>query len=160
MVAASAIPRSLVPGRGSRVEALAQPQIVVEPDGGRLFLSREGGPIAPATPTGPVSEYVLASGVGKGGACHIFRNSVATLMLEGGADVRFNRRCWATPDDAIDTRVSIQRLKAIHHATHPVAKLKPAAARPAEVKTEAGRAALLEALDAEADEDQARRGLA
>ena len=54
----------------------------------------------------------------------------------------------------IYTRVSIQKLKAIHDATHPGAKPRPAAARAADVETEAERAALLQALEAEADEDQ------
>jgi hypothetical protein len=40
-----------------------------------------------------------------------------------------------------------------HDATHPGAKLEPAARRAANVKTEAEHAALLEALDAEAEGD-------
>ncbi|MCP3879367.1 MAG: tyrosine-type recombinase/integrase, partial [Sulfitobacter sp.] len=32
--------------------------------------------------------YIRASGVGKEGACHLFRHTMATLMLEGGADIR------------------------------------------------------------------------
>ena len=54
----------------------------------------------------------------------------------------------------IYTHVSIQKLKAIHDATHPGAKLRPAASRAADVKAEAGPAALLQALDAEAEGDQ------
>jgi integrase/recombinase XerD len=134
----------------------ARPRIVVEPDCGRLFLSREGGPIAPATLTELVSEYVLASGVGKTGACHIFRHTMATLMLEGGADIRFIQEMLGHANlqtTQIYTRVSIQKLKAIHDATHPGAKLRPAAARAAEVKTEAESTALLQALDAEAEDD-------
>ena len=50
-------------------------------------------------------------------------------------------------------RVSIQKLKAIHDVTHPGAGLRLAAARAAEVKTEAERAALLQALEAEAGDD-------
>ena len=36
-----------------------------------------------------MSRYVIASGVGKPGARHLFRHTAATLMLEGGADIRF-----------------------------------------------------------------------
>jgi len=135
----------------------ARPRIVVEPDCGRLFLSREGGPISPATLTDFVRDYVIASGVGKAGACHIFRHTMATLMLEGGADVRFIQEMLGHASleaTQIYTHVSIQKLKAIHDATHPGAKLKPAASRAAEVKTESERVALLQALDAESDEGQ------
>jgi integrase/recombinase XerD len=33
--------------------------------------------------------YVEAAEVGKKGACHIFRHTMATAMLENGADVRY-----------------------------------------------------------------------
>jgi integrase/recombinase XerD len=81
---------------------------------------------------------------------------MATLMLEGGADVRFIQKMLGHANlqtTQIYTRVSIQKLKAIHDATHPGAKLRPAAPRAAELKTEAERASVLHALDAEADED-------
>ena len=55
----------------------------------------------------------------------------------------------------IYTHVSIQKLKAIHDATHPGAKLKPAASRAADAKTEAERAALLQAISAEPEEGEA-----
>ena len=34
-------------------------------------------------------DYVTAADIGKTGACHLFRHTCATLMLEGGADIRF-----------------------------------------------------------------------
>jgi hypothetical protein len=40
-----------------------------------------------------------------------------------------------------------------HDATHPGAKLEPAASRAVDLKAEAGHAALLEALDAETEGD-------
>ena len=66
-----------------------RPRLVVEPDCGRLFLSLQGGPIAVATLTDAVRDYVIRSGVGQPGTCHLFRHTMATLMPEGGADVRF-----------------------------------------------------------------------
>ena len=35
-----------------------------------------------------VTSYIRRSGVGKPGSCHLFRHTMATLMLEGGADIR------------------------------------------------------------------------
>ena len=62
------------------------------------------------------------SGIGKAGSCHLFRHTMATLMLEGGADVRFiqamlGHACLSTTE--IYTQVSIQKLKEVHTLTHP-----------------------------------------
>ena len=76
--------------------------------------------------TSQVHHYLEASGVGKPGSCHLFRHSAATLMLEGGADVRYvqellgHRSLAATH---IYTRGSPERLAAVHRATHPGAAL-------------------------------------
>jgi integrase/recombinase XerD len=49
----------------------------------------QGGPIALASLTDTVCDYVVRSGICKAGACHVFRHTRATLMLQDGADVRF-----------------------------------------------------------------------
>jgi integrase len=36
-----------------------------------------------------MGRYIERADIGKSGACHVFRHAMATLMLEGGADVRF-----------------------------------------------------------------------
>ena len=131
-----------------------RPRLAVEPDCGRLFLSLQGGPIAVATLTDAVRGYVIRSGIGKVGACHIFRHTMATLMLEGGADVRFIQEMLGHANlqtTQIYTRVSIQKLKAIHDATHPGAKLKHAAQPPAVPAPNRERAEVLSALAAEAE---------
>ena len=69
-----------------------------------------------------VRGYVDAAELGKTGSCHLFRHTMATLMLEGGADIRFIQAmlghvCLDTTQ--IYTRVSIRKLKEIHTATHP-----------------------------------------
>ena len=36
-----------------------------------------------------VRDYFDSAAIGKTGSCHLFRHTMATLMLEGGADIRF-----------------------------------------------------------------------
>jgi len=69
-----------------------------------------------------VREHVDAAGIGKRGACHMFRHSMATLMLENGADIRYIQQMLGHADlktTQIYTQVSIRQLKRIHSATHP-----------------------------------------
>jgi integrase/recombinase XerD len=64
--------------------------------------------------------------VGKQGACHLFRHTMATLMLEGGADIRFIQAMLGHADlrtTQIYLHVAIRQLQEIHRATHP-AKLE------------------------------------
>jgi integrase/recombinase XerD len=71
--------------------------------------------------------YVRASGVGKLGACHLFRHTAATLMLEGGADIRFIQELLGHSDletTQIYTHVTIDRLQQVHRLTHPGALLR------------------------------------
>jgi integrase/recombinase XerD len=108
-----------------------RPDFVVEPDCGTLFISRyEHGALHPDTLTTIVREYVVASGIGKVGSCHLFRHAMATLMLENGADIRFIQAMLGHADlgtTEIYTQVSIAKLKAVHDMTHP-ARLEPSRA--------------------------------
>jgi len=73
-----------------------------------------------------VRGYVEAADLGKHGACHLFRHTMATLMLEGGADIRFIQAMLGHADlktTQIYTHVAIRQLQEIHRATHP-ARLK------------------------------------
>jgi integrase/recombinase XerD len=57
----------------------------------------------------------------------LFRHTMATLMLEGGADIRFIQAMLGHADlktTQIYTHVAIRQLQEIHRATHP-AKLDP-----------------------------------
>ena len=63
-----------------------------------------------------------AAKTGKEGACHLFRHTMATLMLEHGADIRHIQEMLGHVDlstTQIYTQVSIRRLQAVHSATHP-----------------------------------------
>jgi len=93
---------------------------------GPLFITERGGMFTPKHLSSLVARYVATSGIGKPGSCHLFRHTCATLMLEHGADIRhvqeqLGHACLQTTQ--IYTHVSIRRLKEVHSATHPGAKL-------------------------------------
>ena len=106
--------------------ANARPHLVVPPDGGTLLLTATGHPFSPDTLTNLCRRYVDEAGIGKKGACHVFRHTMATLMLEGGADVRFIQQMLGharLDTTALYASVSIHKLKQVHAATHPGARL-------------------------------------
>jgi integrase/recombinase XerD len=106
--------------------------------------------------------YVVAADLGKRGACHLFRHTMATLMLEGGADIRFIQQMLGhvkLETTQIYTQVSIRQLKQIHTATHPSAKLEARRARAtadddATLDADTTADELISALAAEASEEQ------
>ena len=81
-----------------------------------------------------VREYVDGAELGKSGACHLFRHTMATLMLENGADIRFIQAMLGHAElstTQIYTQVSIRKLKEIHSLTHPARLEKPITPTPA-----------------------------
>lgn len=57
---------------------------------------------------------VAASGVAKPGSCHLFRHTMATLMLDGGADIRYVQ---AMPGHArLDTTQIYANPRELHQA--------------------------------------------
>ena len=128
----------------------------MEPDEGTLFLSIEGGPFHLDRMSKLVRDYVEQANLGKSGACHMLRHTMATLMLENGADIRYIQEMLGHSDlesTMVYTQVSIRKLKQIHTATHPGATLEsttPAATH----EEEQQRADLLQALENEAAEDE------
>lgn len=104
-----------------------RPELALDPDDGTIFLTAEGEPFSPNHLSALVRDYVEASGIGKSGACHLFRHTMATLMLEGGADIRYIQQMLGhakLDTTQIYTHVSVRMLKEIHAATHPGAKLE------------------------------------
>jgi integrase/recombinase XerD len=105
-----------------------RPELAVGDDDGTLFLSNLGLPFGVGRLTHLVRDYVEAAQIGKHGSCHLFRHTMATLMLEGGADIRYIQAMLghASPTTTqIYAQVSIRALKAIHTATHPGKQVKP-----------------------------------
>jgi integrase/recombinase XerD len=104
----------------------ARPALMVPPDDGTLFLGATGEELSPNRLTQLVRGYVDAADIGKRGACHLFRHTMATLMLENGADIRYIQEMLGHVElstTQIYTQVSIRRLKQVHTLTHPGAKL-------------------------------------
>ena len=131
----------------------ARPELVTGRDDGTLFLSHLGESFTPNAMTSLVRNYVEKSGVGKKGACHMFRHTMATLMLENGADIRFIQAMLGHAElstTEIYTQVSIRLLKSIHTATHPG---RMAEAGQHALEPEPTAEALLEALEREAEEE-------
>ena len=104
-----------------------RPELAIDPDDGTVFLTAEGEPFSPNHLSALVRDYVEAAATGKSGACHLFRHTMATLMHEGGADIRYIQQMLGhakLDTTQIYTHVSVRMLKEIHSATHPGAKLE------------------------------------
>lgn len=87
-----------------------------------LFLTDFGEPFEKNRLGDLVKRHVSNSGFPGRGACHILRHACATHMLEHGADIRFIQMMLGHADlstTQIYTQVSIERLRAVHSATHP-----------------------------------------
>lgn len=135
----------------------ARPDLVTGRDQGELFLTSLGEELRPTHLTRLVMELVDKAGLGKRGSCHLFRHTMATLMLENGADIRFiqamlGHACLTTTQ--IYTQVSIRQLKAIHTATHP-GRLPESVRRKLEEEPEPTAEDLLAQLELEAEEEEA-----
>jgi integrase/recombinase XerD len=99
-----------------------RPKMALADDEGTLFLAMTGDSIGPRSLGLMVAEYIKQSGVNKSGSCHLFRHTMATLMLENGADVRFVQVMLGhaqLTSTQVYTHVAIRALKEIHTATHP-----------------------------------------
>jgi integrase/recombinase XerD len=110
----------------ARYLAQVRPGLAIEPDDGTLFLAVEGVALGLQTLTAIMGDYVRQ--IGKPGACHIFRHTMATLMLDGGADIRYIQQMLGHTNitsTQVYTQVSLRTLAAVHAATHPGASNQP-----------------------------------
>jgi integrase/recombinase XerD len=104
----------------------ARPRLLLVADDGALFLSADGQALSPEHISTTLKGFIRKAGVDKAGACHIFRHTMATLMLEGGADLTVIQHILghANPQTTeIYAQMSIHRIKAVHATTHPGARL-------------------------------------
>lgn len=102
----------------TRLAQLEEKALFVTVEGERLRRNRLGI---------HVKALIQRSGVRqRQGSCHLFRHTMATQMLEGGADVRYVQEMLGhakLTTTQLYTHVSIGKLKAVHTATHPAARL-------------------------------------
>ena len=135
----------------------ARPQIALEPDDLTVFLTAQGEPFSRDHLTFVVRQHIVNAKLGKSGACHLIRHSMATLMHENGADIRYIQQLLGHEDiktTQIYTHVAIRTLQQVHAATHLAAKLDPAHAPKESAPPDAPAAEeLLAALHAEAREE-------
>ncbi len=127
-----------------------------------LFLGSEGRPMSPLWLSTRMAMRVDAAEIGKRGGCHLWRHTMATLMLEGGADIRFIQAMLGHAElstTQIYTQVAIRQLQAVHALTHPGAKRRVRSAQRGEDVSipspgpQNAAGALLEALAREAEEE-------
>jgi len=131
----------------------ARPQLVSEPDDFTVFLTAQGEPFSRDHLSFTVKERIDAAELGKTGSCHLFRHTMATLMHENGADIRYIQQMLGHEDiktTQIYTQVAIRTLQQIHAATHP-AELHDA---PQAAHRTAEQAGLRAALQAENKDDE------
>ena len=131
-----------------------RPRLVADPNDTTLFLTHLGEAFTANRLTQMVRDYVDAADIGKRGACHLFRHTMATLMLENGADVRFIQAMLGhakLETTQIYTQVSIRKLKEIHTATHP-AKMKPSEEEPSDDEPSETKGSDTQSSEGESDE--------
>jgi integrase/recombinase XerD len=139
----------------------SRPQLALEPDDATLFLTQYGEPFHPDAMSNLARDYIAQANLGKSGSCHTFRHTMATLMLEGGANLRYIQQMLGHAElstTEIYTHVAIRKLQQIHAATHPGAKLERKQSAVMNDHNGQGddeqKAVLLAVLEAESDEEE------
>jgi integrase/recombinase XerD len=134
----------------------SRPQLALEPDDMTVFLTAQGEPFSRDHMTSTVKARIDAAKLGKTGACHLFRHTMATLMHENGADIRFIQEILGhvkLETTQIYTHVSIRTLQQVHATTHLAANLGHNQ-MPSAKATGPEAEELLAALRSEAEEDR------
>jgi len=134
----------------------ARPQLAMEPDDMTVFLTAQGEPFSRDHMTSNMKARIDAAKLGKTGACHLFRHTMATLMHENGADIRFIQEILGhvkLETTQIYTHVSIRTLQQVHAATHPAAHLEHHESAPRKAPHPDAEV-LFQALAEEAEDDR------
>lgn len=102
--------------------AESRPWLVKGADPGLLFLTQRGNRIRENRLSELIRGYIRKADIGKEGSCHVFRHTMATLLLENGADIRVVQEILghaSLATTALYTHVAIGRIKRVHSETHP-----------------------------------------
>ncbi|EDP9826579.1 site-specific tyrosine recombinase XerC [Salmonella enterica subsp. enterica] len=103
-----------------------RPRMTRQRDSGHLFVTKYGGGLKRSTLTQLAGETIRERArIDKPGACHIFRHSMATQMLDNGADTRHIQAILGhekLETTQVYTRVAIKPLQEVHARTHPAEK--------------------------------------
>ena len=130
-----------------------RPELVAPPDDATLFLTVDGSAFSGQRLTDMVKEHIAAAKIAKPGSCHLFRHTMATLLLENGCDIRFIQAMLGhvkLQTTEIYTQVSIKKLKEMHTAMHPASISRP---RATPLTDEPSTDDLLSTLDHEQQEE-------
>lgn len=107
--------------------AEVRPLFVVDISTTTLFVANNGEPLSKPWLSQLVADAVDDADVGKKGSCHMLRHTMATLMLEGGADIRYIQAMLGHANMStteIYTHVAIGMLKRVHERTHPAKMMR------------------------------------
>jgi len=135
-----------------------RPGLVIDPRDTTLFLADDGQSFHGDRLTPLVKRYLAAAGIHRPGACHLFRHTMATMMLENGADIRFIQAMLGHASigtTTIYTRVSLAKLREVYEKTHPARTGRAITSSIDEACDE-----LIAALDAEAQDEASADDLA
>lgn len=133
-----------------------RPELLVPPDPGTFFLTTFGDNFSLTGLSQTIRKYVKQAGLEKRGSCHLFRHTMATAMLENGADVRYVQEMLGHAQlttTEVYTRVSVAKLSEVHAATHPGLKPRPPREDPS---GEAVRQASADVLEADLEDGDAK----
>ncbi|MEI8592544.1 tyrosine-type recombinase/integrase, partial [Xenorhabdus bovienii] len=125
----------------ARYQQTVRPQLLRRHDSGYLFVTQQGQPLSLARLTEIAGRTLRErAGLDKPGACHVFRHSMATAMLDNGADIRHIQSMLGHEQlstTQIYTQVAIRHLKKVHQQTHPAERDGKTESGPAQAETAA-----------------------